>query len=326
VRHEPPENPPKQAYLSAAEISDGVYMGMWGVPSAVRWRDDLELSDYDQGTPDSGPWLVAEGDYEKRYGVVRKRALFDDAVRVGKAPTMDAIERFASKYGLLGQDYERWVRPIGGGTVTRATSLHTWQTEMQTVAALWALWQGVRVGRAGWLADFVRWTGPGQQRAGPVSITISVLEVGAAPRRAIYTRQRLKKKIGPFFTRQTVRTLAREVHDPSELLHIWKPGAILEPMKYYIHERVNDALDGKVNMAVMPLLGSVVRYVPANLLAAVYMQFAFRLAARQLPERDCPHCRQRFTPARRNQLSCTKQCRDNASYHRRADHDAAHST
>src|SRR3712207_8723879 len=58
------------------------------------------------------PWLVAEGAWERRYALApRSRTLFTDAVRTGKAPTPQAIERFALKYGLLGGEYTRWLAP-----------------------------------------------------------------------------------------------------------------------------------------------------------------------------------------------------------------------
>lgn len=86
---------------------------------------------------------------------------------------------------------------------------------------------------------------------------------------------------------------------------------------YWVIKRVNDDLRGRVNPTILPFGGREVRFVPENLRAAIYLRFALEISEGIGKVRECRGCSQPFTPTRRDQVFCGKNCRERASYRRR---------
>ena len=81
---------------------------------------------------------------------------------------------------------------------------------------------------------------------------------------------------------------------------------------------ISKKLSSHVDIVLMDeTRGTSVRHAPDSLLAAGYLQLAFRMAGRGPREKECAHCREPFPPGRSDQRFCTKQCRELAGYYRR---------
>jgi len=92
----------------------------------------------------------------------------------------------------------------------------------------------------------------------------------------------------------------------------------LEAARLHVHRRVNAEMRGSVSPAVLPYLDGVMRFFPATLLAAVWLQFAQELAGRAGFERECEYCRLPFRQRRRDQRFCRKNCQEASAYRRRS--------
>ena len=104
--------------------------------------------------------------------------------------------------------------------------------------------------------------------------------------------------------------------DIEGVLQRWRYGDVLEPMRYYVHKKVNDRLSGHVSPAVLPFLGGKIRLFPDSLLSALYLRFAFDLSSGGGYSREatCQFCKQVFAQTRRDMKYCSKSCRDKATY------------
>jgi hypothetical protein len=238
--------------------------------------------------------------------MLRRPRLLDDFLRLAEDPSPNRIVRFANRYGWLGRS--RNLAPPAGGTVVGGESLWTWHSAILQVSGLRRLWEWVERDDVDRLVPFVLWT------AEPLAVSIHVAFTLSGPVPSIH--RPLSGFPRPFTFQEAV--IAREERDDSGLLARWQFGDPIEAVRYWIHRVVNDNLKGHVNMAVLPLMGSTIRYFPDGLLAAIWVQFAHLLAGgkreRECANPRCPH--RRFIPGRRDQRYCSKNCQELARYHR----------
>lgn len=94
-------------------------------------------------------------------------------------------------------------------------------------------------------------------------------------------------------------------------------GDVAAVARYWVIQETNQHIRGKVNPTILPLRDAKVRFVPENLRAAIYLRFALEISEGLGRVQECVGCSQPFTPKRRDQLFCDKNCRERASYRRR---------
>lgn len=325
---------PKLDSISASDMEDGMFSGLlWRPENGFVWRDGMEVTSLNDdpdprrtAASDPGPWLVTQAGGAFRYSVMRRSSVLDELVRLGRAPTAERIMQVAKKFGPLTK--QEVLAPVGGGEVCSGVSLATWQRETQSLAALWELWLAVQREDAGFIGRFIRWDEPkvAVMEQGSIKmqrdqqVWVSLIECGLEPRP--FVRSWLSQRDGGEFSTvaRPSQRLASVIHDPQDLMRHWRRGDLIGPMNYYVHKRVNDALRGNVHMVVQPFLGSRIRYMPATLLAAAYVQFALRLNGGRRAERNCEYSDclvKRFRPRRSNHTYCSKACKELAGYHRR---------
>jgi hypothetical protein len=307
-------NTPKS--IPFTEQETGVLAGLWWVPeSGFKWVNDLHSFLEPEGES-AGPWLVTASPQEqtwiRRYPVLKRPKLLDAFFDLSQGPSPDAILQFANRWGCLGEEDS-----MAGATgrLVSAEPLGRWISELLHFRHLYETWQAIvvrdvehaypndEVRRAGrLLADRIHWSADASRVVYEADVEFPP---GSLPF-AHMPRHQTHELIAGLGIRNTEHLLAN-----------WRPRDAVEPARYYVHKKVNDRLAGNVNLAVLPLLDGRMRFFPKNLLAAVYVHFAFRLAGAGPQQRECEFCRQLFPVRRRDQRFCGKNCREAAGYHRR---------
>jgi hypothetical protein len=304
------------------DIESGMMAGLWTVPiDGFEWRNDLRAAIADGKIQTKDPsmpswWLVPKGDVARRYPVLGKPNLARDFYRVGLDPTRPAVLAFAERYGHLGTSTllmprnEPTIDPIiiklGGGSTDWGEAYSLWQTESLAFRNLWETWQlGLVVGgktastdrridearrelsaRFGWNPD------------GSIWYHVEVEGAGAKVGRSGWITDPLR-------------------HDHDIISSALPEGNLAAVSRYWTIQGVNEAIKGSVNPTILPLHHSELRFVPENLRAAIYLRFALEISDGIGQVRECAGCSRPFTPARRDQIYCGKNCRERASYRKR---------
>lgn len=265
-------------------LGPGFYAAMaWAPDAACEVVNDVVPVD---GSDPSGPWLVFPPDAEgAMYSVLRRPGLLADFDRVAADPAPSRIAELAGRYGVLdgGQRVE------SGEQLVTAERISVWQSELVAFGELRAMWQAIQVRRRD----------PRQNK----------------PREDHEARSLLSRHISWSAVSFRYRIAGRSggLRLPAQL----KRGDTVAAASYVVHQEVNRRLHGQVSPAVLPFRDSELRMVPHNLLAAIYVAFAFDLAGRRREERECEYCRAIFPATNQRQRFCSESCRAAAGYRRR---------
>ncbi len=95
----------------------------------------------------------------------------------------------------------------------------------------------------------------------------------------------------------------------SQLLERWEPGDVIGPARFYVCEKINEALRGHINTAVLPFHGCDIFMFPDSLISALYVQFALEVSGREHPAITCKGCGIRFNPSHGRQAYHDDACR-----------------
>lgn len=323
---------PKAERKSATfkQMTRGAYFYQAPIPAGgFVWRNEVELIPRERpysALAKTGPWLV--GPSREGLKVPEASALNSEKGDPGIHREIaclwspESIADFASKYGhLLPSDDLLVIEPdsitdLDGGRVYSewwgfAESLAQWQAEITELRTLLHFWDLVQEGAEKRLARFVVWR--------PQSAVLRWKDTPSGPAPAP-NRER-----SPNDTRQ--EDLLPQPYR-AQLLGLWGSSKVIEPVRYYIHGRVNEGLKG-VAPRILPYVSPPHRitFFPNSLLSAAYVLFALELAGETetaLCKNDkCPKPGRRFTQQTRRQDFCSDYCRkakwerDNASRNRK---------
>jgi hypothetical protein len=259
----------------------------------------------------AGPWLrpvnVARGAVYELYPVLKERKILDDFVAMSRTLTLDAIQRFANRWGLLGRSHVAISRTKQWADTVQAEPLSRWESESLSFRMLWETWEAVRTIK--------------------FSDSHSNLEIRAAQallQERIHWRTKSGRSVSYHaeYEDQLINTsVIASAHVRTDLLELFQHGDVVGPARYYVHEEVNKRLQGHVDLRVLPTTlesqDGRIRFSPNDLLSAIYVHFAVDLAGGRGLERACLSCQQPFLARRRDQEFCDKNCRERAGYHRR---------
>ena len=296
--------------------------GRWWVPEDGFVWDDRVREMLDSAPPETGPWLrMKRTDEEaivRRYPVLKRPQLLAHFLHVTMEPSMDRIRRFVDQWGWLGRSVAV-VPAHGSGLVQNAEPLNVWWHELLKFRVLYETWKAVQVIDQSDANSIARVQQAWRLLKGRIA--------WRHDKTSVAYRAEIEFTEGAFSTPQgwmpsysTHEAIAMAgVREGDSLLARWTPGDVLEPARYYVHKGVNDSLKGNVNLAVLPFLQGRMRFFPNDLVAAIYVHFAFELAGARPQERECEFCHQLFAVRRRDQRFCNKNCREAAGYHRRKD-------
>ena len=94
-------------------------------------------------------------------------------------------------------------------------------------------------------------------------------------------------------------------------------GDLAGPARVHVHRVINKQLREHVSPVVPAFLEHpVMRNFPDSLLSAIYFRFALDLVSPDSRESICDYCHQPYAQGRRDKVFCSKQCKENARYHR----------
>jgi ribosomal protein S27AE len=179
---------------------------------------------------------------------------------------------------------------------------------------LTGLWQLVKSSDVERLSDFVVWNSD--------YVAVQIPHVAGRLRPDLITLyetdlRRMLSELADPGDGMEQSVLAHKDRDPHGLRRRWTTDDPIEPVRYYVIREVNKALQGKVNRTVLPYWDGNVYYVPASLLAAVYVAFQDEIIKGVRTERACARCGSVFTVRRKDKIYCSDNCAKRASDARR---------
>ena len=306
------------------EAQQGVFLGLWHrCRDGYAWREDLTPADK---KAERGPWLVAASTRSQDYAVLRRKGLLRDLISLATKPTREAITKFAGLYGHLSLS-QLLLTPKG--IFKRGEALDLWLRELHELAHLSESWSAI---------DVVEH----DQQHGLTSVTAMqrllrersyITQNGATVYHAVVRRSEIDlERFGP-----SLGSCTRCGQQQVEERHTWRlvspparassPGAPVRDLtkdelvrlgRATLAHLISRKLRSHVDVALLEDTGgATVRHAPDSLLAAGYLQLAFRIAGRGPREKECAHCHEPFLSGRRDQQYCTKKCRELAGYYRR---------
>lgn len=293
--------------------------GLWHRPVlGFEWRDDLRPAIVDgkiqvDDPPEHTWWLVPLGDVARRYPVLSRTNLTRDFADVGHTPTRARILQFANRYGHLGSSTllkTRGDKPtppllfqLGGEGIEIGERLGFWQTEAQRFWFAWDTWRSV------------------DTASNAESSTERQL---SEARRVLEERFGWNADGGCWYRMDvdgSMRTAGMITHPRddgfAEISANIRVGDHVALARYWVMRRVNEELKGHVNATILPFLRAELRLVPDDLRTAIYLRFAMEVSEGIGRLRECDGCSRPFTPRRRDQRFCDRNCRERAGYRRR---------
>jgi hypothetical protein len=287
-------------------MTRGAFACLLQAPEAgYRWATDLVPAPGQQGVRDApdGPWLVeipTANPMNRQYAPLQLPNLHR---QFGKTKlSLPAARRFANRYGWLGHHTVGLIHATSSSdTVQLGESWGYWQREIEEMARLLELWDLVRhaelTHHVGLLSRLVRWHGE------PYSVFLIRMSQSG--------RQWL----------DLIATARRPADH--ELLARWKPNSLVEPVRYYVYDKVNERMRGHVSPVVLPYWHGEFRMFPDCLLGTLYLLFALELSGQSHAPMICQGCGAYFVPHHGLQRYHDNRCRQRA-YHARARADGDH--
>ena len=311
--------------VSLEDAQEGTLLGLWRrCPDGYRWRSDYKAAGKGGGL---GPWLMPTSSEHQDYPMLRSKSLLADFLRIGSADTPADILKFAGRYGMLGipQPVVAPDRSIGF-----AETLSDWSAEVRELRHLAETLSAVEVLRneqhEGYdkvnVAEHLLKTRLVQ--AGDGNVVYHIVAQRSAHREVFVATLQLCEVCGNdqhdehHWWRRISVDIGGAGRTSSETR--WTRAKLLNVAQTILATLINERLRGHVNVVMLENGdGALIRHAPDSLLAVLYLQLALRASGNEGPEAQCVHCRMPFFRSRRNKRYCTKQCRENAGYHRRKD-------
>lgn len=323
-----------EGLIAFGTMTRGQFAGLLRVPEdGYRWDDSLVPSKFGAGAErdpedgqlkvkplpydvatDKGPWLVEA----VPMGVTRNVCQY---APLGVANlhrrfarlsvTQNAILSFANRYGHLGHA----VMLDSATCVFAGESLEVWRREIVQMGLLLALWDLVKAENRQELSTFVRW----QREPRMVSLQL-VFGEGRLQRemtRQIWRNFRSLRGVPFDWAEGSVIAAENLGPDSQALLAKWAYGDEIEPVRYYVHRKINERMRGHVSPAVLPFRGGDIFFFPDCLTSALYVHFALEGSGRPRPQIACKGCGDYFRPLDGHQLYCFPRCRKLTHYHKK---------
>ncbi len=316
-------------------------VGEWYVPThGFQWRSDIRLIQPPAPRPEelryarpytwrereSDPWLYRVSDETERYPILRRRGLLSSFEKLAWSPTRGRIKGFANNYGWLGRPA---IVQVGRGRspdVSVAEPLSLWLWELGNLRDLVKLRDAVVVLQVREGHDRNERHAAQQLLAGRISWSSSQRSVSyesalqeEPPQDTDALSVQLYQALRRRRRKQGTLVASLDGGEREQLaFNQLKPGNDLSAAELVLREAVNERLTGNVNVAVTPQ--GEVRFWPQDLLTAVYLLFAVHLSGARPVEKACknPRCPsdRPFYVTRRDKQYCSKNCREQARYHR----------
>lgn len=276
-------------------------------PFVFHWLREDQGYEWVQGRA-SGQRLVARLDSAAHEGKVVLHAPLEDQHLFEKFAelklTRASIQQFANRYGDLFNQYSLAMavrRPPGPYRTSQilGSSLRKWKGEIQRVRTLVGVWKAVKAVRKRDLEGVIIWTG----------------------------RDAVEYRL------EWTKTLIASPHYNKHLLDRFKPLDVIKPAMYLVQAEINKRIADPSNsgyLAIMPRLvwcpgpridGATkpdhhqrIIFEPANLLAAMWLQFA-RAVTGGYQLRTCDGCGESFQVGKGARRAHTRTCSDKCRKH-----------
>lgn len=276
-----------------------------------RWApmDDTQ----DDGVED---WLVTDEDGGRRFPLslqpdaYTKPSIARQFERLGRSPTPARILAFANRYGFLGSpvdlidsDRKPGTTHVPVSDLISGEAVSHWQEETARFRDARETWRRLRDLSEG---------GPQRQHDAHAYL---MKRIHWSPDGHVRYQSEIETRAGVVsFTRWVA--VAADL-EGGKLEGRFGHGDVAGPARLYVHWVVNEHIRGHVSPAVPAFLERpAMRNFPDSLMAAIYLRFALDLVSPSSRESICDYCHLPFAQGRRDKVYCSKNCKENARYHR----------
>jgi hypothetical protein len=311
-----PEKPTSRSVFEAFEA--GAFAHVAVVPvDGFEWRDDVRPPAGDKiawdETPDTkGPWLVARGYTGRRISTLRSDRLLRDFDHLAQHPTPDAFRVFANRFGHLMEPAMLAPLALRGTGEILSTQLLQGErlVDLHNAVRVWRdlreTWNDMRTLED---PDAV----PSHVAARARRRLEQRIQIGASGRTVLYLSSHDDEK-ETWLSRRTI--VGPGMAQEDEIREYLVPDLLVRAARLHIAFALNEAIRDSVHPVVMPMRGSVVRFFPDSLWAAIHVA-AMRELSGSLNQRPCRECGQLFLVGRRHAQYCRRACKDIAATRRR---------
>jgi len=271
-------------------------------PFTFRWEIEEDGYEWKQPKKNTDVRLVGRGGLESR--IVRYEpmeefpGLFLDFAML--KPTRDSIRQFADHYGTLFDTYDIADTVVQHGRMVGGSTLQEWKREIESMDAIVNLWEAVKDHKMTELRNIIRWTDNG----------------------VLYS---IKTRSGAVLS-NSVLTHKTDSTFKEMLARFGKPGSVLQPARYALRREINKRVATATTVPRLmwasgarldrqppkPDAHMRIAFVPSNLLAAMWLQFAHAVTS-EYQLRRCEECEKYFPIGpggrRLDADTCSDKCR-----------------
>jgi len=271
------------------------------------------------------PWLVKKGELELQQRQISKKTKGKDwkviptqqykPLSIRTLPRQFAslntesleteVLRFANKYGLLGRTATLVAKPRQSHAVVVGESIHRWQTEIEKMGVLLAIWDLIRREDYGKLGQFFMW------HYNPDYVEVR-LKWRYQKGEYEISRWDGEKKVAGFGHHHEIVASRRMLPD---FFNEYERGYTIGPAWYWLGGKINSHLH-LIRPKLIGYRKPEVTYVPRTLLDALWLLFMLEVQGKTKVAR-CQYCGEWFELERNTKAYCTPNCRSLAFYHKK---------
>lgn len=267
-------------------------------PFIFRWEIEEDGYEWVSQKKKADARLVGRGGLESR--MIRYEPLEEFPVLFMEfaklAPTRDAVRQFANLYGTLFDSYDIVETVVQRGRMVGGSTLRQWKGEIERMDAIVSLWEAIKTQNMTYLRKIIRWNDNG--------VLYSIKMKGGALLNSVLTHK----------TDSTFQEM---------LARFGKRGSVLHPARYALRREINKRIASTATVPrlmwasgarseMKPDAHMRIAFVPTNLLAALWLQFAQAVTG-DFQLRRCTEC-ERYFPVgpggrRLDSDTCSDKCR-----------------
>jgi hypothetical protein len=270
-------------------------------PFIFRWEIEEGGYEWKRQRKNTDARLVGRGGLESRIMLYEPMEAFPGLfLEFAKLkPTRDSIRQFADRYGNLFDTYDIADTVVQNERMVGGSTFQEWKREIEYMDAIVNLWEAVKDHNMTELRKIIKWTDNG--------VLYSVKTRGGALSSSVLTH-----KLNSTFKEMLAR--------------FGKPGSVLQPARYALRREINKRvafattvprlmwasgarLDGQ---PPKPDAHLRIAFVPSNLIAAMWLQFAQAVTG-ECQLRRCDECEKHFPVGpggkRLDADTCSVRCR-----------------
>jgi len=246
------------------------------------------------------PYLVVGRPAKPTHPVLDNKLLHRSFARIDPSD-IDAIAKFAVKYGFLGEAMAVFP-PEGRKQSHWGEPLRLWWQQVIKCSVLLQIWENIQNEDAGKLGQIILW------RQNPDVRVLASLH--AKRDKNVYRLLPGSLKPTGEMEWSRSRVLADKRTNP-HLLERWKFGSVIEPAFVFLCSEINLHLNEQFSYILIPNQERDLCTVPKDLKSLIWLMFSYEIVGRLNPV-QCQSCATWFDQEDKREKFCSNACRQRA--------------